>query len=209
MLSVLQTALTDPESFFDREAVDPSLRGPIVIVSVVALTGLLSSLPVFQAIMDAVPEAASAFVLIGLVVGAVIGLVGPFVVWLLYALLFYGLSAIFGGEGEFRDVFVLIGWGFAPNILSGIVGGVVTFFLVSRGDFSDPQQVQQFARSASTGPLGLLNRGFSLLMTLWSAWIWTHAVAAARNLTLRDAAISVGIVVLAGILVGLASSFLI
>lgn len=206
MLSSLRSALLTPEAFFEREAADPSLRGPVVIVAVVALVGVLSSLPVMRAVLGSFPEGARPFGLIGIAIGVVFGLVGPFVVWLLYALLFYGLSALVGGEGEFRDVFVLIGWGFAPRIVSSIVGGLVLVVLVSQGDFATPQQAQQLSRRALTSPLGLFNRVVSLVMTLWSAWIWTYAVGQARDLSRRGAAITVGVVVLGAIVLGLASS---
>jgi len=147
-------------------------------------------------------------VLVGLVVGTVVGFAGPFVVWLLYSLLFYGLSALFGGDGEFRDVFALVGWGFAPEVVSSVVGGVVTVLLLSQGDFSTPQQAQQFSQLALNSPLGLVNRGVNLAMTLWSAWLWLHAVAAARNLSRRAAAATVGVVVLAAVVLGLVSAVL-
>lgn len=206
MLSSLQAVLISPESFFEREAADPSLRGPVVIVAVVAVIGVLSSLPVMQAVLGSMPRGATPFGAIGLVIGVVVGIVGPFVVWLLYALVFYGLSALFDGKGEFRDVFVLIGWGFAPRIVSSIVGGLVVGVLVSQGDFATPQQAQELSRRAVTSPLGLLSRVVSLAMTLWSAWIWMHAVREARHLSRRTAAITVGIVVFVAIVLGLASS---
>lgn len=208
MLASLQAALTSPASFFEREAEDPGLRGPVLIVAAVAVVGLLSTLPVMKMVLDTIPQAANPFVLIGLGVGAVIGLVGPFVVWLLYALLFFGISAVFDGDGEFRDLFALVGWGFAPKVLSGIVGGAVMLVLVSRGGISTPQQARQLSQAALTSPLGLFNRAFSLAMTLWSAWIWTHAVAAGRDLSRRAAAISVGVVVLASVALGLVSTVL-
>jgi hypothetical protein len=206
MLSALQTALTAPASFFERESIDPDLRRPAILVGVSALVGLLSSLPVFRAIVGTAPPGASPFLVAGLAIGAVIGLVAPFVFWFLYALVFYGLSAAFDGTGELRDLFALVGWGFAPKILSQIVGGVVIVVLLSQGDVSTPQQAQQFAQSATTEPLGVLNRGFGLLMTLWSAWIWTYAVAESRELPTKHAAITVGVVVLVEVALGFAST---
>lgn len=209
MWGALREATTDPASFFDHEADDPELRGPALVVVLVAVIGLLSSVPVFRALFGTVPPGAGPFVLVGLVVGAVIGLVTPFVIWLVYALLFYGLSALFGGEGSFRDLFRLVGWGFAPSAVSALVGGLVTVWLVSGVDFSNPQQAQQFAQAMKTDPLGLFHWGVSLLTTLWSAWMWSHAVGAARGLSRRDAWVSVGVVVLAGVLVGLVSRFVV
>ncbi|WP_255152508.1 Yip1 family protein [Halorarius halobius] len=207
MLSALRAALTDPASFFPREAEEPSLRGPVVVVAAVALVGLASSIPVFSAILGTVPSEAQPFVFVGLAVGAVTGLVGPFVVWLVYALLFYGLSALFNASGEFRDLFTLVGWGFAPRVVASLVSAVVLFLLVPESGFSDPTGAQQFARDVATSTLGLVGRGVGLLMTLWSAWVWTHAVAAARDVSKREAAISVGIVVGVGFLLGLASTY--
>lgn len=207
MSTALREALTRPASFFPREAEDPGLRGPVMVVAVVALVGLLGSVPVFRAVLGAVPAGAEPFVVVGLAVGAVVGLAGPFVVWLVYTLLFYGLSVLFVGEGSFRDLFVLVGWGFAPSVVSGVVGAAVLFVLVSGGEASDPQQAQQLAQSVTASPLGLLDRAVGLAMTLWSAWVWTHAVAAARDLSVRDAAVCVGVVVVAGILLGLVSTF--
>lgn len=208
MLAALRAALTAPASFYPDEATDPDLRGPFLVVTAVAVVGLLGSVPVFQAVTGAVPAGARLFVLIGLVVGAVVGLAAPYVLWLVYALLFYGLSALLGGEGSFRDLFALVGWGFAPNVVSSLVGAAVTAVLISRGDLSDPQQLQELGRTLPTSPLGLLDRGVGLVMTLWSAWVWTHAVAAARELPLRRAAVSVGLVVLAGLALGVASTLL-
>ena len=208
MFAALRSALVSPGSFFQREAADPGLRDPVLIVAVVAVIGVLSSVPVMRAVLGTVPDAAGPFVLVGLVVGTVVGFAGPFVVWLLYSLLFYGLSALFGGDGEFRDVFALVGWGFAPEVVSSVVGGVVTVLLLSQGDFSTPQQAQQFSQLALNSPLGLVNRGVNLAMTLWSAWLWLHAVAAARNLSRRAAAATVGVVVLAAVVLGLVSAVL-
>lgn len=209
MLSSLRSALVSPASFFQREAADPSLRGPVVIVAAVAVIGVLSSIPVMQATLGSMPEGASSFGVIGLVIGVVFGMIGPFIVWLLYALVFYLLSALFDGDGEFRDVFALIGWGFAPRIVSSIVGGAVVVVLVSQGEFATPQQVQQFSQSVLTSPLGVFNRVVSLAMTLWSAWIWVYAVREARDLSKRGAAITVGVVVFVAIVLGLASSVLV
>lgn len=208
MLSALREALTSPASFFEREAADPGLRGPVAVVAVLAVAGAVGSIPTLQATLGAAPEGAAPFVLVGSVVGVLFGLVVPFVVWLLYALLFYALSSLFDGEGEFRDLFALVGWGFAPRVLAALVGAAVTFLLLPAGGFSDPQAAGQFAQAVATDPLGIVSRAFGLLMTLWAAWVWTHAVAAARNLSRRDAAITVGVVVGAGVLLGLGTTYL-
>lgn len=209
MLSALQNALTKPGTFFEREADDPRLLAPALVVAAVALVSLVSSVPVLQAVSRSVGAGARPFVLVGLLVGSLVGMVVPFVVWLLYSLVFYGISALFDGDGEFRDLFALVGWGFAPSVVSGVVGAVVTFVLVSNGDFSDPQAARQMAQASASSPLALLNRGVDIAMTLWSAWVWTYAVRAARDVELREAAITVGVVVAVSLGTSLLSSLLV
>lgn len=209
MLSALQRAVTQPASFFEREARDPGLRRPALVVAIVALFGLLGTIPVFQATLSTLPPEASAFVAVGVAIGAVAGLLGPFVVWLVYAVLFYLLSLAFDATGEFRDLFAVTGWGFAPRVISSLVGAAVLFVAFSGLNFSDPAQVRQFQQSFPTSALGLVSQGVSVLTSLWSAWIWTHAVANVRNLSTRQAGLVVGVIVGLGIVVGLAGTFLV
>lgn len=208
MLSALREAVASPASFFEHEAADPGLRGPVLVVAALALAGVLSSIPVFLTAANSVAQEAQPFVLAGLGIGVIIGAFAPFVVWLIYTLLFYGLSTLFDGSGEFRDLFALVGWGFAPRVLASLVGTVVTLVLLPESGFADPQAAQSFANEMTTNPLGIANRIFGLLMTLWAAWIWTHAVAAGRDLSRRDAAITVGVVVGLGVLLDLGSTVL-
>lgn len=208
MLPALRDAVMSPASFFDHEAEDPSLRGPVIVVAVLALMGIVSSLPVFVSVTNTVTGDAQPFVFAALAVGVAVGAVVPFVVWFVYTLLFYGLSALFDGEGEFRKLFALVGWGFAPRVLASLTGAIVTALLLPERGFSNPQAAQTFTQEAATSPIGIANRAFGLLMTLWAAWIWTHAVAASRDLSRRNAAITVGIVVGLGVALDVGSTFL-
>lgn len=195
MLSTLPTVLVDPESFLEQQAADPDFAGPIVIITVLALATLATSVPVVQSMsrIELVQQIRGPFIL-GMFVGV-------FVRWVLIALLFYGLSAIFDGTGRFLKLFILLGWGFIPSILDVLVEGGITFLLFSNVGFSTIQGAQQYVQSAQTTPLGLVDLIFGLLMTLWTAWIWAHAVAIARDLSFRQAAICVGIVVGASTLI--------
>lgn len=208
MLSALRRAVTQPASFFEQESRDPGLLQPAIVVGLVALFGLVSSIPVFQATFSALPEEAGVIVAVVSAIGAVFGVIVPFVVWLVYAVLFYLLSLAFDSSGEFRDLFAVIGWGFAPRIVSSVVSAVVLFLVFSGQDFGDPTQVQQFRRTFPTSPLGLASQAVGILTSLWSAWIWTYGVATTRDLTTRQAGIVVGVIVGLGILLGLGSAFL-
>lgn len=188
------TVLTDPQAFFAERADDSGLRGPVLVVLVVGILGLLSAVPTLLLVLRGVPAGARGIVGVGLAIGAVFGLVGPFIVWLLYAIVFYALSIAFGGEGEFRELFALTGWGFLPRVLGAAVSAVV--LLVAVGGVSAPESAEamrQFQQQLQSNPLVRASTVVGIVVTLWSGYIWTHAVATARDLTVRQAAIVVGI----------------
>ena len=209
MLAALRRAMTQPAAFFEDEAHDPGVRRPAAVVGLIAVIGLLSTLPILLTTLSALPAGANVFVAVGLLIGALAGLFGPFIVWLVYAGLFYLLSLAFDGTGSFRDLFAVTGWGFAPRVISSLIGAAILFIAVSGTNFTDPAQAQQFQQSFPTSPLGLISQGISIIISLWSAWMWTHAVANARELTTKQAGIVVGVIVTLGILGGLAGAFLV
>lgn len=208
MLSALQRAVTRPASFFEREGRDPGLLRPAVVVGLLAVVGLLGGIPTFLTIADALPAGAGIFAVIGFAIGSVIGVVVPFVTWLLFAVLFYLGTIALSGKGDFRDLFAATGWGFAPRIIASVVGAVVSFVVLSGTDFSDPQQVQQVSQSVATGTLGLLTQAVGALTYIWSGWVWTHAVASTQGLSVRRAGAVVGVVVLLALGVNVGSTLL-
>lgn len=202
------TVLTDPQAFFAGRGDDPGLGGPALVVLVVGLLGLLSAVPTLLLVLRGVPPGAQGIVGVGLAIGAVFGLVGPFIVWLLYAIVFYALSIAFGGEGEFRELFALTGWGFLPRILGAAVSAIVLFVVI--GGVSAPESAEAmrgFQQQLQSNPLVRASTVVGIGVTLWSGYIWTHAVATARELAVRQAAVVVGIPVALSIgwsLIGLA-----
>jgi len=199
--------MTRPASFFETESRDPSLRRPAVVVGLVGVAGLLATIPTTFAAFDALPERAGLFAAVGFAIGGVSSLLGPFVSWLVVGSALLAGSLAVGGDGDVRDLFALVGWGFAPRVVVPVVGGIVSFAVVSGTDFSDPQQVQQ-AAELSTGTLGIVTQGIDAAAFLWAGWMWTHALASARQITTRNAAVIVGIVVLLQVLVNVGLTLL-
>jgi len=195
------TALTDPETFFQERQPDPNLLGPVLVVLLVGVLGLVSVVPSLLVLLRDVPSEAQPVIGAGLAIGAVFGLVGPFVVWLIYALLFYGISSLFDGAGSFRQLFVLTGWGFLPRILGAAISAVVLF--VALGDLSAPQSAEaltSFQQELQTHSLVRASSLVGIGITLWSGYIWTHAVAVSREISLRRAGVTVGIPVVLSII---------
>lgn len=209
MLSALQRAVTQPASFFRTESRDPGLLQPALVVGAIAVVGVIGSIPTILAVFEALPAGAGVFAAVGFAIGGVFGLITPFITWLIVAVLFFIGTLVVGGDGSFRDLFALVGWGFAPRVIASVVGAIVSFVFVSGTDFSDPQQASQLSQMVATSTIGLVSQGVSVVTYLWAGWIWTHAVANARDVSVRKAGLVVGVVVLLAILVNVASVFLV
>ena len=208
MLSALQHAVARPASFFEAESRDPGIARPAVVVGLIAVAGLLSSIPTVFAVADALPPEAGFIAAFGFAIGSITTVVGPFVSWVIVATLLFLGSVVADGDGPFRDVFALVGWGFAPRIVVPIVSGLTSFFLLSGTDFSDPQQARQLSQMATTGTIGVVTQGVNALMFVWAGWLWTHALANARGIATRTAATIVGAVVFVQILLNVGLTLL-
>ena len=208
MLSALQRALTQPASFFETESRDPSLRRPAVVVGLVAVAGLVATVPTLLAVADALPAGAGTFAAISFVFGSLSNLIGPFVSWLMVGTALFLGSLVVGGDGELRDLFALVGWGFAPRVVAPVVGGIVSFVIISGTDFSDPQQARQVAQMSATSMTALVTYGVNTVTFLWAGWMWTHALANARRISTRNAGVIAGVVVVFELLLNVGATVL-
>lgn len=208
VLAALQQAVTRPASFFETESHDPSLARPAVVVGLVAAAGLLSAIPTVLAVADALPPEAGFIAAFGFAIGSITAVVGPFVSWVIVVTVLFIGSVFADGDGSFQDVLALVGWGFAPRIVVPVVGGIASFVFFSGVDFSDPQQARRLSRMATTGTIGIVTQGTNALMFVWAGWLWTHALANARQITTRAAATIVGAVVFFQILLNVGLTLL-
>ncbi|MEA1985415.1 MAG: YIP1 family protein [Euryarchaeota archaeon] len=185
--------LTDPNHFFnERMKQDIALKVPIAIVLIVGLIGAANAVMVTRIIMEALPEDIAAFAGIGAVVAAFGALIAAFIMWLVYSGAFQAISSALNGKGEFKRVLEFVAYGFIPSIASAIISLYVTVQTFSTIDFSmdDPQLLQQTIMSdPSMQSVAIIG----IIFTIWSANIWIFALIHSRNLSTRNAAITVGV----------------
>jgi len=115
MASMLEV-LTNPDQFFGKKmGEDIDLKIPAAIILVVGLIGAANAIIMLQKVMPGLPDEAASFARIGGIVGAFSGLAGAFIMWLLYAGIFYLISSAFYGEGPFKRVLEFVAYGFIPT----------------------------------------------------------------------------------------------
>lgn len=148
-------------------------------------------------------------VMISSVFGAFIGV---FIFWVLWAAIVYGLSIVFKGAGSFKGTLQVIGYGYLPQVIGTVITLIAAFEYVPKivvpkitsSMLQDPVAVQQVTAALMKDPAMVELTQISTLVTivflLWSANIWIFGLQHARNLSARDAALCVGIPVIAWIL---------
>jgi hypothetical protein len=213
-MSSIDTLVTDPNAFFRDRNERPSWKGPVLIVTLIALVGVASSIIQIRVTSELMNQLAvesgagegfqtifQAFQL----VGVILGFLFTYVIWTLWTGIFYGVSALMDGNGNFGTTMKLVGWGFVPSLVGSVFSLLITVYRFEIEGFNPPsanagpQATQQFIQSLSSGPLVVLSAVLGFVFTLWAGVLWTFAMKHARQLTTRQAAISVAFPVLLGL----------
>ena len=202
--------LTNPDKFFEtRKKGEESLKLPVFIVLISGIIGgisaFLSSSIMMEAMAKTLPPEAQGFMSfmpIGSAIGAVIA---SFIAWLIIAAVFFGISCIFKGEGKFKRTLEFVGYGYIPTIIGGLISAVLVYNFVTTVQIppitiTDPTEIQEVITPLMKSPMMLLSSVVSILFMLWSANIWVFGLKHARNLSTRNALITVAIPVAAYIL---------
>jgi len=189
----MANVLTNPDQFFSElSARDTNLKIPFLIVLVAAIIAAISAAMAASVITSALPEEVAAFAGIGAAIGAIGGLIMQFIMWLLYAGVFYVISMFFGGEGSFKRCLEFIGYGFIPSIIGATIGLVVMMTVLPTIDFS-VENPELFQQALMGDPMMQASAVLGIFLTLWSANIWIFGIKHARNLSARNALITVGV----------------
>lgn len=198
---MIRNVLVDPNRFFEEFSEDPELLRPALVVLVAAIANVASGFYIANKMWQAQDGNLALVLAVGGVVGTVTGLVGVFVVWLVYSAVFYLLSSYFDGTGRFRDTVKFVGWGFVPTIFAGLLSSLVTIYALHGVTFpDDPQQMSSFVRQVQNSPLFVASGVSRIVFILWQGFLWAFAVKYARDIELRESAMVVAVPVLLSIL---------
>lgn len=197
--------LTDPETFFQQRSENPGLLRPLAIVLLAAIFSIGGSILLYQALSTELPL----FFLIFQAGGIIVGFFFTFVVWIFLAIVFYVISIVVGGEGSLGDTLKLTGWGFVPRIISGIITTIAYYIALQATEVpSFPENIDiqnqaqaeaalnavfEFQTAIYTHPAVRVASVIAILLLIWQLVLWVFAVKSTRDLTIRGAAISVGI----------------
>ncbi|NPE29956.1 YIP1 family protein [Methanococcoides sp. SA1] len=187
----LTQVLTDPNGFFEEKMKsEVELKTPLLIVLFIGVLGAISAAIMTQKIMVLLPPEAAAFGSIGVVFAVIGAFIGVLFMWVIYAGIFYVISSILGGKGDFKRVLEVVAYGLIPSIINSVISifVIATSFSLENINLEDPALIEEAILADPTMKLVTL---VGIIVTLWSANIWIFGLVHARNMTVKNAAISV------------------
>ncbi|KAF5090352.1 YIP1 family protein [Methanoculleus horonobensis] len=193
--------LLDPGRFFEtRMQEKPSLKIPALIALAVGLIGAVSVIPMTDITMAMLPADMQGLGVIMTIFSAGIAFVGGFLAWIIYGFVFHVVSMFFKGQGDLERTLEFTGYGLLPQVFGGIIGTYFSFQLLSGLNIpplTNPEQMVEFSENLvtilATDPLARIAGIVSILFVIWSANIWIFGMKYARNLSTRNAVLTVGI----------------
>lgn len=197
MLARMRLLLLDPGDFFTelvRKEINLVYPGLIVLVLGVlaGFSAVISLGPVLQMMPEEVSNMSALFIAISALTAVFITIV----LWIIFAGVFHIISLLFGGKGHFTRTLQCVGYGYLPQIIGSIISIPLLYDFMSGlhvSPVSDPALIQEAVEELLSGPTMLVITVIGILFFLWSANIWIFGVKTARELSLRDAAITVGV----------------
>jgi len=204
---------SDPDGFFRRDPKEwEGLAIPAALVLAAGILAAITGYLVSGVIAGLFPEDLQGVSGIAPFMGVMSAggaLLGSIFMWLVYTAIFFVISLFFMGKGGFRRVLAGVGYGFLPTIIGNLISLCLYWYYLPSIQVSpvkDVMDLQQATLAITRQPVFQMTAILGIIFLLWSASIWIFSLRYSRELTLRNAAITVGIPVILFIMVTLIST---
>jgi hypothetical protein len=114
--------------------------------------------------------------------------------WFINTGIFYTVSLLFDGKGDFRTLLRYIGCGYVPIVVSAVLVSVTIYYLAHRTP--PPESVSgivAFQRGLQSSPTYVGIKLIAIVFEVWRGFLWIVAVEHARDVNRKQAALTVGI----------------
>ena len=197
--------LMNPDAFFQGITGEhENLKRPALIVLISALVGAAAAFLIVGPTVKLMSGMIAGMDTIIILAAVIATLVITVISWLVYAGIFFILSTLFKGKGTFNRTLEVVGYGFLPQIMGGIITVLVALEYIPRvivqpipAGTTDSQIILAATTSMMHDPAMMaftqITTLVSVVFLLWSANIWIFGLHHSRLLSVRDAALCVGI----------------
>lgn len=179
--------LFDPDRFFERRTESPRIRYPVLVVFLTALLYTAREFIVLSRV-SVVPVAEDAFTVVMVLFGLVASVLSATLLWVVNAGSVYLVGKWLGGSGNFRTLFILMGWGYLPMVVFGAFSLAATWTAVQGAAFpQDPQAVQASFEQVTNGTAFRAIPMVAVSAIAWRAFMWTFVVKNELDMTMQNA----------------------
>lgn len=191
--------LLNPDAFFrEREGHEAGLKFPLLFVLLAGVALAPSAYKMAEMIGPLLPPEAQPYLWIGGVFAAVIAVIATIVYYVVFVFVFYLLSMAFKGSGNIIKSFEAVGYGYLPLLVGYLLSSLTVLyyapsFVLPQVDPTTPAGAEAFGQAIAASPMTMISAVLGILFMLWAANIWIFGMRYARSLSLRNAAITVGV----------------
>lgn len=205
--------LLNPNAFFQNAMTEKeNLKIPALIVLIGAIIGAIYGYMTGSLTADMMSGMMPGMESVILISVMVFAFMGTFLFWIVLGGVFYLVSMIFKGKGDFKRCLEVVGYGYVPQILGTLISVVVALqYLpkivvpkISAAAAQNPQLIQEATNALMHDPAMMemtqVTGVITIVFLLWSANCWIFGMKYARSLSMRDAALCVGVPILVYVL---------
>lgn len=210
--------LSNPRAFFGSICKnEPSLKIPALIILFMAIISSVSgymmgelSGRIFSGMMESIAT-------ITAVTAAAATFVSVLIIWPVAAAILFGLQKTLQGNGSFRRVMEICGYGMVPLVFSTIILLLLSGYYIPQADISpvrsaNPEVISKAAATMMQDPalheLSIISLLVTIIFLVWVASNWSIGIETCSGLSTKKALIVAGLPVLIYIVYALASLLL-
>jgi hypothetical protein len=189
--------ITNPDKTMEDVAKEPRIEEAAVVIAIYAILAAISAY-VLQTHITYVYTDPNVPNMAGLmtIVTVVGGLITPFIMWVIISVVLYLFSMVFGGEGKFTAVLTAMGLSAFVKIFAAVISILlltqaphITVEISSSDPFSSVGAMTDFYKNTFV----LLSSLVLLAGLLWSSYIGVFGIKHTEKISLKSAAIVVGV----------------
>lgn len=200
---MLAELLQNPKHFFcELSRNEPCLKYPALIVLVMAVLGSITgymmgelSGKLFSGIMEGLA-------MIAAVSAAVTTFISSFIIWVIAAVILFGLQKVMQGTGTFKRVLEVTSYGMIPLVVSSFVGLVLAFYYIPQAVITpirttNPDEISRAAMQMMSDPAlaewTMVSTALSVILLIWVANLWSIGLESTCGLEPKKALIVAGL----------------
>lgn len=205
--------LTSPKTFFEScSGREPSLKVPACIVLVMSILSAAAGYMIGELTGRILSGFMEGMELITAISTSVSSFFGPWIMWLIAAVVLLIMTRILKGAGSFKRIAEITGYGMMPLLIGTVISlGMSLYYLpgiqVTPIKVADPAQIQVLMKNFMSNPamqeFSLISTFLMIIFLLWTANICAIGLEKCCNLSVKRSLIAAGVPVVVYILYSL------